>query len=129
MNNAMNQGMTPGVPRESATDKFRDAATHAREAASSAASAVRQGANDMASGLGNRMESLGGRVRDRAPQEGVLGRAAEGMACALEQGGRYLEGGVGQMGTDLTNFIRRNPIPALLAGVGFGFLLATLTKR
>ena len=29
-----------------------------------------------------------------------------------------------EIGDDLTNLIRRNPIPALLLGVGVGFLLA-----
>ena len=33
------------------------------------------------------------------------------------------------MAEDLTDLIRRNPIPALLVGVGLGFLLARATTR
>jgi len=32
------------------------------------------------------------------------------------------------MGDDITNMIRRNPIPALLVGIGIGFLLARATR-
>jgi len=103
---------------------MRDAGT-----LSSAASAVSRKADDAASAVGNRMESLGETVRHRGPQEGMLGRATEGVASALESSGRYLEGGFGQMCDDVTNIIRRNPIPALMLALGFGFLLASATKR
>jgi hypothetical protein len=33
------------------------------------------------------------------------------------------------MAADVTNLIRRNPGPALLLGLGVGFLLAFATKR
>jgi hypothetical protein len=34
------------------------------------------------------------------------------------------------MGQDLTNLVRRNPLPAVLLGIGFGFLLArAITPR
>jgi hypothetical protein len=47
------------------------------------------------------------------------------MADTLERGGRYLEEeGLRGIGQDLTNVIRRNPIPALLLGIGIGFLIA-----
>jgi uncharacterized membrane-anchored protein YhcB (DUF1043 family) len=32
------------------------------------------------------------------------------------------------MTDDLTNLIRRNPIPALFVGIGIGFLLARVTR-
>jgi hypothetical protein len=32
------------------------------------------------------------------------------------------------MAEDLTDLIKRNPIPAVLIGVGIGFLLAQLTR-
>jgi hypothetical protein len=32
------------------------------------------------------------------------------------------------MAGDLTNLIKRNPIPSLLIGVGLGFLLARITS-
>jgi hypothetical protein len=33
------------------------------------------------------------------------------------------------MGEDLTNLIRRNPLPAVLVGIGIGYLLARATSR
>jgi hypothetical protein len=33
------------------------------------------------------------------------------------------------MAEDFTNLVRRNPIPALLIGVAFGFLVARATSR
>jgi ElaB/YqjD/DUF883 family membrane-anchored ribosome-binding protein len=33
------------------------------------------------------------------------------------------------MAEDLTELIRRNPVPAMVVGVGIGFLLAQLLRR
>jgi hypothetical protein len=75
------------------------------------------------------MESLAGTIRDRAPREGMMGNAASTVADSLEQGGRYLrEEGLGGMADDLTNTIRRNPLPAVLVAVAVGFLLARATR-
>jgi hypothetical protein len=47
------------------------------------------------------------------------------VAGTLESGGRYLEEqGLGGIAEDVTGLIRRNPIPAVLIGVGLGFMLA-----
>jgi hypothetical protein len=47
------------------------------------------------------------------------------VADTLETGGRYLqEHGLSGIGDDFSNLIRRNPIPAVLVGIGVGFLLA-----
>jgi hypothetical protein len=68
-------------------------------------------------------------VKNKAPSSGYLGSAAQSVASGLESGGRYLENqGLSGMGEDLTNLIRRNPIPALFVGIGLGFLLARLTR-
>jgi hypothetical protein len=51
------------------------------------------------------------------------------VASTLEQGGRYIqEEGLSGMTDDLTNLIKKNPIPALLFGIGIGFLLARVTS-
>jgi hypothetical protein len=71
------------------------------------------------------MESLGSTIREHTPREGMMHAAAEKVAETLESGGRYLEEHkLREIGDDLTNLIRRNPIPALLLGIGVGFLLA-----
>ena len=70
------------------------------------------------------MKSLAGTIRDKAPGSGMMGNAASTVADTLESGGRYLqEQGLSGIGEDLTNLIRRNPFPALLVGIGVGYLI------
>jgi hypothetical protein len=110
-------------------DKAKQAAGTVADKAKDVASAVGDRAESATHAVGSGMQSLAGTIRDRAPQSGIIGGAASGVAGALDRGGRYLEEqGLGGMGEDLTNMIRRNPIPALLIGVGLGFLLARMTR-
>lgn len=79
--------------------------------------------------VGAGMESLGAAIHEHEPSEGVLHNTGEAVAGKLEGGGQYLEThGLKGVGEDLTNLIRKNPIPALLVGVGVGFLLARMLK-
>ncbi len=76
------------------------------------------------------MKSLADTLRDKAPQGGVMGGVAGSMANCLESTGQYLqEEGISGMASDLTNLVRRNPVPAMLVGVGIGFILARVTSR
>jgi hypothetical protein len=59
-----------------------------------------------------------------------MGTAASKVADTLERGGRYLqEEGLSGIAGDVTDLIKRNPIPALLVGIGIGFLLAQALRR
>ena len=79
--------------------------------------------------VGAGMESLGKAIREHEPHDGVLNVAGEAVANKLEAGGRYLEEhGLKGIGEDLTNMIRRNPVPALLIGVGIGLLFARIMR-
>lgn len=110
-------------------DRARDAASSVASTAGSVASNLGGHAEDAMSSVGSGARALAGTLRDRAPQEGVLGNAASYAAGALDSSGRYLEEhGFGDIGADLSHLIRRNPIPAVLVGVGFGFLLARMTR-
>lgn len=107
-----------------AYDKLKDAAGHVGDAASSAAGAVGRQAEDLTERAGSGMQSLAGAVRDQGPQGGMLGQATRGVAGAMEQAGKYIEDkNLSGMADDLTGLIKNNPIPALLLGVGVGFLL------
>jgi hypothetical protein len=110
-------------------DKAKEAVGHVGEAIGGTASAVGQKAGEVAasvtSAVGSGMQSLGEQVRDRGPESGMLGKATETVAGGLEEAGKYLEEkNFSDMAEDLTNLIRRNPLPAVLVGVGIGFLLA-----
>jgi len=94
------------------SDKGKETAAGVADKAKEMASGVADKAKDMASGVV-------GQVKDMASSAG------QAVAGALETGGKYLEDkNISGMADDLTELIKRNPIPALLLGVGLGFLLA-----
>jgi len=111
-------------------DKVKDAASHAGQAVSSAASAVGHKVDETAGSVGSSIKSFGETVREKGPEGGMLGKAKSAVAGALETGGQYLEENrLSGMGQDLTELIKRNPIPALLVGIGLGYLLAVTLRR
>ena len=67
---------------------------------------------------------MGHNLREKGPESGFLHSATESLATGLESGGEYLqEKGISGMAGDVTDLIRRNPIPALLLAAGIGFLI------
>lgn len=106
-----------------------EAADKAKDALSSAAGAVGEAADAGAAAVGGGIKSLAGTIRDKGPHEGMLGDATSTVAKGLEQTGKYLQKeGVTGMADDLSEMIKRNPIPAVLVGIGIGFMLAQLTR-
>ena len=111
-------------------DKAKDIASNVANGAGNAATWAGQRAEDAASGVGGGIKSLGDTIRDKGPQGGVLGSATSAVGDTLSSAGGYLEEkGLSGMGGDLTDLIRKNPVPSMLVGVGIGFLLARLTSR
>jgi ElaB/YqjD/DUF883 family membrane-anchored ribosome-binding protein len=144
------QGTQAKDQANQAVDKGREAASHAGEAVSHAASAVGQAvtqkasdvgqavaqkasevghtvaqkAEDATTAVGRGMENLADKVRDNTPQSGMLGNAGRSVASALDSAGHYVEDkNLSGMMDDVTGLIKRNPIPALLIGLGVGFLI------
>jgi hypothetical protein len=112
-----------------AAEKAREAASTVAGKAGEMASNVGQRADDAAATVGGGMKSLAGTIRENAPQSGVFRTASSTVAETLEDSGRYLqEHGLSGMGRDLTDMIRRNPLPALLIGIGLGYLIAQATR-
>jgi ElaB/YqjD/DUF883 family membrane-anchored ribosome-binding protein len=121
--------------------KAKDAASCTVQKTKDVASSVVQQVEDMASTIGHKaegavdsvgggMKSLAGSIRDKAPENGVLGNAASGVAGTLESGGAYLqEQNLRGMAEDATSLIRRYPLQAILVGVGVGFLVARALRR
>jgi len=111
-----------------AVDKARDMAGTAADRAKDTAATVGKKAEDATHAVGQGMQNLASTVRENLPREGVVGTAASSVAGCLESGGRYLEReGIQGMAEDVTNLIRRNPLPAIFVGIGLGFLLARIT--
>jgi hypothetical protein len=54
----------------------------------------------------------------------MLGQASHAVADTLRTSGKYIEEArLSGMADDLTGMIRRNPLPAVLIGIGIGFLV------
>jgi len=108
--------------------KAKDAASSVGEmvgnAASSVGSTISKSAEKATTSTGSGFKHLGETIKEKGPQEGVLGGATRAVADTLEQSGKYLEEeGFSGMMEDVTQLIRRNPMPAILAGIGVGFLI------
>lgn len=142
----LSYGEEQGVPQAEATvgnvaNQAREAAANVAEKVKEAATSAAHRAGDMASNVGHKaeqatsavggsMRSLAGTIRENAPQGGMIGSMSSNVAGSLESGGRYLqEHGLRGIGEELTNLIRRNPLPAVLLGIGLGFLIARATQR
>jgi len=113
-----------------AADKASDFASKAADTASDYAHKAGERADSATSSVGSGMKSLADTVREHSPNSGVLGTASEKVAEGLEASGKYLEGkGLSGIGDDLAGLIKRNPIPAVLIGIGIGYLIASATNR
>ena len=98
------------------------------QAAESSAAAT--AANQATSAVGEQLGSLAGMIRDKAPSEGTVGRAATAVADKLGAAGSYLqEKKVEHVTGNVTDLIRRYPMPSLLIALGIGYLLARSTRR
>jgi ElaB/YqjD/DUF883 family membrane-anchored ribosome-binding protein len=119
---------------ESATTQAGEAvqqtASSAMSKAQELAGTASKRVDEATAALGERVRSAGSTLRERGPRDGMLGTATGSVADSLEQTGRYIqEEGLVGMAEDITELIRRNPIPAMLVGVGIGFMLAKLFRR
>jgi len=107
----------------------KDTASTVADKTSEAASYVGHKADDATVAAGSNIKSFADTVRQKGPQGGILGAADAMVADTLESCGKEMEQGLSGMAEDLTKTIRKHPIPAVLIGMGVGFLLArTLTK-
>jgi len=113
-----------------AADKARDVASRVGDVAGSAMNTAGQKADNVASTVGQHAHTAADAIRQHGPREGMLGNATKAVADVVDQSGRYLqqEGVTGMMG-DVTEMIKRNPIPALFLGIGIGYLLGRALDR
>lgn len=80
-------------------------------------------AKDMGSDALEKAKGYASNVSEQAGQ--VASRIGHKVEETYEQGRDYVkERGLSGMGEDLTDLIRKNPLPAVLVGLGIGFLLA-----
>ncbi len=107
----------------SAVETVRDTASNVADKAKDLASNVADTARDWASTAGQKASDLASSGKE------MLGNAENYVADAWERGRQYVQQeGFRGMADDLAGVIRRNPIPALLVGIGIGFLIARSTS-
>jgi ElaB/YqjD/DUF883 family membrane-anchored ribosome-binding protein len=105
-------------------DKTKEAFSSVGETVSHAASNLGQKADDLTASAGSNVRHLGDKIEQQGPHEGMLGQASHVVADTLRTSGKYIEEAkLSGMADDVTGMIRRNPMPAVLIGIGIGFLL------
>jgi hypothetical protein len=108
----------------------QDAASGITHAAEGAASYVGKKAGQATAAVGGGLTAAGSNVREHAPQGGMAGGASCAVADSLENTGRYLQTeGLTGVADEVTSLVRRYPIPAVLVGVGVGFLISRAATR
>jgi ElaB/YqjD/DUF883 family membrane-anchored ribosome-binding protein len=108
----------------------KDAATSMGEMASQVAAAAGKEADHLTASAGTGIKKLGDLIGEKAPHDGMLGSASQTVAKTLQEGGQYLEDAkLSGMADDLTKMIQRNPIPAILVGMGLGVGMGLLLRR
>jgi len=97
--------------------------------ASEVATTVGKKADDATSALGEGMRSWASSIRESEEGKGEGWSPMETVADTLDSGGRYLQQqGLSGIGEDITNMIRRNPVPAILVALAVGYLAARATQ-
>ncbi len=109
---------------ESAASAASDAADKLSSTARSAIDKLDASRESVAHGI----EKTAGVVRALAPESAV--RQARNTADAMENAAGYIRSrDVRTIGADLTQTVRRNPTPSLIAAVAVGFLLGMTIRR
>jgi hypothetical protein len=98
--------------------------------ASQAAGDIGKRADDLTASAGAGIRGLGDRLGKSAPQTAVLGSASQSVAQNVKDGGKYREGAkLTGISEDIADLIRRNPVPAVLLGIGLGWFLWRTLRR
>ncbi len=115
----------------------KNAAEQAREAGENVAEKAKEGAryaqnkaDDATKHAGDKTQQGADYMKEKGPKDGIMGKAVQSVADGIDRTGEYLsEQGVSGMAEDLTKVIKKHPVPAMLVGVGVGFLVGQLMTR
>lgn len=122
-------GQAANAAAEYVSDAAKGMACTASKDGQQAASYLSHKAADATVAVGSGLKAAGDAIRQNAPHDGALGQASSVVARTLDETGDYLKReGLEGMACDVTNMVKKNPIPALFIAVGVGFLLARSTS-
>ena len=111
-------------------EQAKDAAAYAAKGGATAGTYLDHKAEDATTALGGGMKAAAEAIRHNTPHDGRLGQASTAVAQSLTDTGAYLEReGLEGIASDITALVKKNPIPALLIGIGLGFLVARASTR
>jgi hypothetical protein len=112
-----------------ALQRGKDAAGPLAHKAGEAASMVGRKVDEATSAVGAGVANFADRLKGSVPHEGMLGHAAQSVADSIKEGGKYLQHeGFSGMTKDVGDLIKRNPVPAVLLGLGLGFLIGRMLR-
>ena len=121
-------GANPVVNK--AKETAADAMDKVKQGAASLGDAASKKMGDVTSAVGDGMKNLGEKIRENMPNEGYLGQASKSVASSLEEGGKYLaQEGLSGLADDVGAVIKRNPLAAVLVGLGIGFLIGRTLRK
>jgi len=107
-----------------AVEKAKEAVASVGEMAGQAVSAVGKKVDDLTASAGTDIRHWGDALSQKSPHDGLMGHASQAMAETLKDGGHYLEEAkLSGIADDVSKLIQRNPLPAILIGIGIGFLV------
>jgi len=113
-----------------AKETATDAMDKVKQTASAFGETAGKKASDVTNAVSDGMKNLSGKIRESMPSEGYLGQASRTVADTLEGGSKYLQTeGLAGMADDVGNVIKRNPLPAVLVGIGLGFLIGRTLRK
>jgi len=113
-----------------AKDTAADAMDKVKQTASTLGDTASKKAAEVTTAVSGGMKNLGEKIRETMPAEGYLGQASRKVADGLECGSKYLaEEGLAGLTDDIGTVIRRNPLPAVLCGIGLGFLIGRTLRK
>lgn len=105
-------------------DKAKEAASSVGEMAGQAFSAAGKKADDLTSTAGADIKKWGDAMSEKSPHDGILGHASQAVAETIKEGGKYLqEAKLSGMADDVSKLIQKHPVPAIMIGIGVGFIL------
>jgi hypothetical protein len=106
-------------------DKTRDATRSTVESVRDTATGVMDRAKDVAGNVADTARDWASGAVNAVKDSDVVNKAEQYVSNAWETGSRYIhEHNLSDMAEDVAGVIRRNPIPAMLVGIGLGFILA-----
>jgi vacuolar-type H+-ATPase subunit H len=105
-------------------DKARDTASSVADQAKDTFSSVSDKARDFASSVSEKTSDVAHSISQQA------GQVASRVNDTYESSRDYIQDrGLTGISADVTDIVRRNPLPALLLGLGVGFLIARALRE